>query len=76
MGLVAIRIGNLFCRAAGTGETFLGLRVWASVASREYKSRSGETKKANKVLAWITNKEKLVRREQPQTSEGEEEIPF
>jgi len=34
------------------------------------------TVRPNKVLAWITNKEKLARREQPQSAEGEEEIPF
>jgi hypothetical protein len=43
-----------------TEETFIGLRAWATVASREYRSRGGETGKANKVLAWITNKEKLA----------------
>lgn len=59
-----------------TEETFIGLRAWATVASREYKSRSGETKKTNKVLAWITNKEKLARREPSPPAECGEEMPF
>jgi hypothetical protein len=62
-----------------TEENFIGLRAWATVASREYKSRSGETKKANKVLAWITNKEKLARRAAEPVREAradEEDIPF
>ena len=54
----------------------MGLRGWATVGQREYKAQSGEMKKTNEVVAWITNKEKLTRATQSLVRTEDDDVPF
>lgn len=72
-------------KAPGDGEEIewtaglvLGLRGWATVHSQEGTSEraKAEHKRFNRVLAFITNKEKLERCIAAATTEPQEEYPF
>src|SRR4051812_40199563 len=57
-------------------QNLMGLRGWATVSQREYKATNGQTRKANKVVAWITNKQKLPRRSAEPEPEPFADVPF
>jgi len=59
-------------------ELVIGLRGWATVFVDEYtpkNSADGKKKKINKVRTWLTDKEKLPRREYEKVEETTEDFP-